>query len=185
MSVNIYSELIDERLTMGDLVDTYLPLKHGRHGNRIPCPFHQGKDDNFSFNDRTYYCFVCGEKGNMITFVQKLFNLTFMQAITKLNVDFGLGLSLGKKLSYRERIEMQKRSEEAKKAREERLRQQQEKQETYWALYDEWKRLDDNYEKYKPTLETPTMHPLFLEALQNKDRVKYELDSFYERSDND
>ncbi len=185
MNVNIYSELIDERLTMGELVDAYLPSEHRRHGNRIPCPFHQGKDDNLSFNDRTFYCFVCGEKGNMISFVQKLFNLTFMQAVTKLNIDFGLGISLGKRLSYRERMEMQKRSEEAKKAREERLKKQQERQEAYWALYDEWKRLDDNFNKHKPTPEDPSMHPLFLESLQNRERVKYQLDNFYERSDND
>ena len=184
MSVNLYSQLIDERLTMGDLVDSYIPLDRGRRGNRIPCPFHAGKDDNFSFSDRTYYCFVCGEKGNMITFVQKLFNLSFMQAVTKLNIDFGLGLSLGKRLTLRERAEMQKRSQELKTARDNRLKEQRAKEEAYWTLYDEWKRLDDNFYKYQPTPESPGMHPLFLEALQNRDRVKFELDNYERGVDN-
>ena len=40
---------------------------------RGPCPFHGGKNPNFSVSTRnnTYHCFKCGESGDVFTFFQK------------------------------------------------------------------------------------------------------------------
>jgi DNA primase len=40
---------------------------------RGPCPFHGGKNPNFSVSTRnnTYHCFKCGESGDVFTFLQK------------------------------------------------------------------------------------------------------------------
>jgi hypothetical protein len=68
---------------------------------RIPCPFHNGKNNNFSYTDEVYYCFVCGAKGNVITFIKDWFQINHRQALIRLNADFGLGLS-GRRPTRRE-----------------------------------------------------------------------------------
>jgi DNA primase len=59
-------------------------VKLRRVGNsfRGPCPFHQGKNPNFSVTPGGgYVCFVCGEKGDVFTFVQKRMGLDFVDAV--------------------------------------------------------------------------------------------------------
>lgn len=59
-------------------------VKLKRVGNswRGPCPFHQGKGDNFSIMPgRGYRCWVCGETGSVFTFVQKQLGMDFVEAV--------------------------------------------------------------------------------------------------------
>lgn len=62
----------------------------GKRRGRCPCPIHGGKDDNMSYNSSQYHCFVCGAGGDVIDFVMRLFNLSFVDAVAKLAVDFGI-----------------------------------------------------------------------------------------------
>jgi DNA primase len=50
------------------------------------CPFHNEKTPSFSVEPerKIYNCFSCGEKGNAITFLQKMDNLTYVEAIESL-----------------------------------------------------------------------------------------------------
>lgn len=50
------------------------------------CPFHQEKTPSFTVDDATqfYHCFGCGESGDLITFVEKTENLSFIEAVKKL-----------------------------------------------------------------------------------------------------
>lgn len=52
---------------------------------RIPCPIHNGKNDNFILNDNnSFHCFKCGAGGhNAIDFCTKL-GLTFQETIESL-----------------------------------------------------------------------------------------------------
>ena len=63
-------------------------------GNVISCPFYSEKTASCHLYERSFYCFGCGTGGDEIKFVQLYFNLDFMQAMAKLNADFGLGLNL-------------------------------------------------------------------------------------------
>jgi DNA primase len=47
------------------------------------CPFHEERTPSFSLNpvDKLYYCFGCGAKGDMITFVRETQGLDFVGAI--------------------------------------------------------------------------------------------------------
>ena len=47
------------------------------------CPFHHEKTPSFYIDDNkgVFHCFGCGEGGNMISFVQKIYNYNFMQAL--------------------------------------------------------------------------------------------------------
>src|SRR6266550_6909913 len=47
------------------------------------CPFHEERTPSFSVNavDKLYYCFGCGAKGDLITFVRETEQLDFVGAI--------------------------------------------------------------------------------------------------------
>ena len=47
------------------------------------CPFHEERTPSFSVNavDKLYYCFGCGAKGDIITFVKETEQLDFTGAI--------------------------------------------------------------------------------------------------------
>jgi DNA primase len=50
------------------------------------CPFHEERTPSFSVNptDKLYYCFGCGQKGDLITFVRETEQLDFVGAIESL-----------------------------------------------------------------------------------------------------
>ena len=95
------TDQIYQMVTMTDVLRQY-GFGPGR-GNRIPCPIHGGKDRNFSYTNEVFHCWTCGAKGNVIGFVMQYFGLTFSQAITRINNDFGLGLIMAQNSSFRER----------------------------------------------------------------------------------
>jgi DNA primase len=54
------------------------------------CPFHTEKTPSFYvFNDGCFKCFGCGESGDVIDFVQKLYGLSFQDALKHLGVEQG------------------------------------------------------------------------------------------------
>lgn len=64
------------------VIGEHVKLKRVGNSYRGPCPFHQGKDPNFAVNPRGgYVCFVCHEKGDVFTFVQKRLGLSFVEAV--------------------------------------------------------------------------------------------------------
>lgn len=68
------------------VVSRYLTLT--RKGNRYwaCCPFHHEKTPSFEVNEQGqfYHCYGCGESGDVITFVQKLEGLDFVDAVKNL-----------------------------------------------------------------------------------------------------
>ena len=139
------------------------------------CPFHSG-DNTPSFKiypgDRGFYCFGCGGGGDVIKFVQLLFNLNFIEAVKKLNTDFSLGL--GEKPSYAEYRKSQRLQAERDKRRADAERHN----EQYWALQAEYARLERNIELYKPVQFVEKLHPLYIEALDKIEYIGFQLDYF-------
>ena len=90
-----YSSEIKLRVSMMDICNHY-GIEVNRSGF-AKCVFHPG-DNTASMKiypgSKGFYCFGCGEAGDVIGFVRKYFNLTFPQAIAKLNSDMGLGLPI-------------------------------------------------------------------------------------------
>lgn len=104
-------------------VDLREAMEHyGIHFNRsgyAVCPFHSEKTASLSIKNGRYKCFGCGASGDVISFVQAYFGLTFGQALIRLNNDFRLGLTSEKpdiksRAVAKERAEM-RRLERAKK----------------------------------------------------------------------
>ena len=57
------------------------------------CPFHTDKNPSMKIYDKTFYCFSCNRTGDLIQFVQYLFNLSFKEAMKKIDYDFSLNLN--------------------------------------------------------------------------------------------
>lgn len=59
-----------------------------------PCPFHQEKSASFHVDDRKgfYYCFGCHAKGDAVTFIKEIENLSFMEAVEVLAREAGLSM---------------------------------------------------------------------------------------------
>jgi DNA primase len=90
---------------------TQLRKVGGRYTGR--CPFHQERTPSFSVNaaDKLYYCFGCGAKGDLITFVRETEQLDFAGAIEWLADRFNV------RLEYEETSPQQ----DARRRRRERL----------------------------------------------------------------
>jgi DNA primase len=87
-------EDVKQRANFEEVVSAYTQLR--RSGARLTgrCPFHEERTPSFSVNpvDKYFVCFGCGEKGDMITFVERKQNLDFVGAIEWLADRFGIEL---------------------------------------------------------------------------------------------
>lgn len=88
----------------------------------LHCPFHSGdRDASLKIYPATdsWYCFGCGEGGDVIDFAAKMERCGFAEALKKLNADFCLGLE--EKQSLRNaRQRRQERSREVLRQKEQR-----------------------------------------------------------------
>lgn len=69
-----------------DVVGSYVPLKKKGKRYWACCPFHQEKTPSFSVSpeDGLYYCFGCHAGGDVFSFVEKMENLSFTEAVERL-----------------------------------------------------------------------------------------------------
>ena len=61
------------------------------HYGMARCPFHNDRHPSLYVADDHYYCFACGEHGDVIDFAAKLFGLPLYEAAQRLAADFHLG----------------------------------------------------------------------------------------------
>ncbi len=93
----VSNEFIEEVRSRNDIVAVageYINLKKaGRNFNAL-CPFHNEKTPSFmvSPEKQIFHCFGCQLGGNVFTFIMKLENLSFMEAVEKLAKRVGLAL---------------------------------------------------------------------------------------------
>ena len=163
-------EIIKDRLTMDDVLRQYgyTPKK------RMPCPLHNGCDKNFEIKGKYWRCYSHCGTGDTISFVQKLFGLSFPDTLKKIDIDFCLNL-YGEH-SFEDLRKAHYRQKQIQAERERKKREKQQADDEYWKVFDEWKRLDDNKRKYAPKTMEEEWHPLFVEALQKLSYQEYLLD---------
>ncbi len=77
--------------------------KVGQHWTGL-CPFHPEKSPSFSLNAERgfYYCFGCGAKGDVITFVREIEQLDFVEAVEGLASRAGITLHYSDAIAGRE-----------------------------------------------------------------------------------
>jgi len=93
----IARQSIDQVQATADLVEIvghYTQLKKSGANFMGRCPFHEEKTASFSVNptEKLYYCFGCGEGGNLFSFVQRKENLDFAQSVEHLADKYGIVL---------------------------------------------------------------------------------------------
>lgn len=76
-------ERVRESADIVAIIGEHVPLKRVGADFRGPCPFHQGKGPNFSVSPRRrrFHCFVCGEGGDVFTFLQKRLGLDWPSSV--------------------------------------------------------------------------------------------------------
>jgi len=172
-----YAAIIKDRVSTPELFAFY-GFQRNR-GGFINCPFHEEKTGSMKVYDGSqgYHCFGgCGAHGDIINFVQKLFRISFKDALAKINDDFHLGLPIGVSIDdekYRHVMEEAAlRRERADAFKKTRVRLQS----AYESASSDWTRLDIQLRKYAPKTAEDSPDPMFMEALQKIGYAEYKLD---------
>ena len=79
-------EKIDEIRQSVDIVDVisqYISLTKKGSGYMAICPFHDDHDPSLSVSQskQIYKCFVCGNGGNVFTFLQEYLHISYLEAV--------------------------------------------------------------------------------------------------------
>ncbi len=88
-------DLVRERSPIADVIGEHLQLRNAGGGSlKGLCPFHEEKTPSFNVTPARglYFCFSCQEGGDVISFVQKIENLTFADAVERLAARGGIEL---------------------------------------------------------------------------------------------
>ncbi|OPY83681.1 MAG: DNA primase [Syntrophus sp. PtaU1.Bin005] len=85
---------IKSRLDIVELISEYVSLKKAGRNFLGLCPFHNEKTPSFTVNreKQMFYCFGCGEKGDIFAFLMRLNNATFPEALKLLADRAGVAL---------------------------------------------------------------------------------------------
>ena len=168
MSANVF-ETVKQSITIREAAERY-GIEVGRNSMAC-CPFHDDKNPSMKLNKDYFYCFGCGATGDVIGLTARLYNLSPKEAAEKLAQDFGLiydSQAPPRRNYVRQKTEAQK----FKESRDHAFRILAD----YFHLLRKWET------NYTPKTPVKSMHPRFLEAVQQKDYIGYLLDSFLEDS---
>ena len=96
MLPKLFIQQLKQSCDMERIVSGYLPLKKkGRYLVGL-CPFHSEKSPSFYVypQNQSFYCFGCGAGGDVITFIRRIENLEYMEAVKLLADRCGLELPM-------------------------------------------------------------------------------------------
>ncbi|MEK7531715.1 MAG: DNA primase, partial [Patescibacteria group bacterium] len=76
-------ENIKARLSITDVVSSYMKLEKAGMNYKAKCPFHNEKTPSFIVSPArgSFYCFGCGAKGDIFTFVERFEGVDFLGAL--------------------------------------------------------------------------------------------------------
>ncbi len=97
MGFSIASESIENLKSQIDILDVVgqvVDMKRTGANYKGLCPFHQEKTPSFYVSESRQYftCFGCGASGDVISFVEKYYNMEFPEAVEKLADQYGIEL---------------------------------------------------------------------------------------------
>jgi DNA primase len=90
-----FAQTVKQQADIVKIIGDYVKLrKSGAQNYTGLCPFHKEKTGSFSVNANHgyFYCFGCHEKGDVFTFVMKLENVSFPEAIRTVAAKCGIPL---------------------------------------------------------------------------------------------
>ena len=82
------------RCDLTDIASSYISLKRKGRNMVGLCPFHGEKTPSFNIytENNSFYCFGCGAGGDVITFIMKIENLDYMEAVRFLAQRAGMNM---------------------------------------------------------------------------------------------
>lgn len=88
--MKLTQEVIEDIRKSADIVDVighYIPLIKKGKGFTAVCPFHDDHDPSLSISDdkQIYKCFVCGNGGNVFTFVSNFKKISFPESVQEVS----------------------------------------------------------------------------------------------------
>jgi DNA primase len=85
---------IRDRASILEVVSDYITLKKAGKNHRGLCPFHSEKTPSFMVNEekQIFHCFGCNAGGDVFTFLMKVANFSFPQAVEELAKRYGVSL---------------------------------------------------------------------------------------------
>jgi DNA primase len=85
---------IRDRSSILEVVSDHVTLKKAGKNYRGLCPFHSEKTPSFMVNEekQIFHCFGCGAGGDVFTFLMKVGNFSFPQAVEELAKRYGVNL---------------------------------------------------------------------------------------------
>ncbi|MFZ3019914.1 MAG: DNA primase [Minisyncoccia bacterium] len=88
-------EQIKDRLDIVSVVSGYIEVHKAGANYKANCPFHHEKTPSFfiSPSRNSYYCFGCGAKGDIFTFVEEMEGLDFRSALEHLGKKAGVEIT--------------------------------------------------------------------------------------------
>ncbi len=107
-------DLIEEVISQNDIVEVvseYVTLKKSGRNYMGLCPFHREKSPSFcvSIDKQIFKCFGCSEGGNVITFIMKIENIDFWEAVEMLAERAGIDTTRYEVNNYYNKIESTKK----------------------------------------------------------------------------
>ena len=169
--MSIFS-LVKENVSARQVAE-YYGLTINRNGMAC-CPFHNDKTPSMKLNER-FYCFGCGEKGDAVDFVAKYFSLSPRKAAQRICEDFGLAEEPRGPTSMIEPAQTNFDAWTSWRIEQYVYRILSE----YYHCLQKWKK------EYAPRSPDEELHPYFLEALHETDRIAYLLDTMLEGNAHD
>lgn len=126
------------------------------------CPFHNDRHPSFKVDER-FYCFGCGSKGDAVDFVSQYEGISLLDAAKKIADEYGIVYGTRPRTQpHREKTTEDRFKVALKKCDE---------------ILHDYRRLLIRWEKdYSPKTMEEEWHPLYIEALQQKDYVEYCID---------
>jgi DNA primase len=87
-----FIEDLVSRADIVDIIDSRVKLKKAGRNHQACCPFHNEKTPSFSVSQEKqfYYCFGCGAKGNVLSFLMEYDRLEFVEAVEELAKEYGM-----------------------------------------------------------------------------------------------
>ncbi len=87
-------EEIKERCVIEDVVSRYVTLKRSGSNLSANCPFHSERTPSFYVfpGTQSFYCFGCGAGGDVISFLMRIENLEYPDAVRRLAESVGVNI---------------------------------------------------------------------------------------------
>ena len=149
------------------------------------CIFHDDRTPSMKLYSENYYCFGCGEHGDVTALVAKLFGLSQYEAAQKLAADYSLKSNGCTPLSLRQHpdsasgVGIIHNSENKSITHYKKIPLQRElESKAYRILYGYCLLLKQWRIDYAPKNENDELHPLFVESLKNLDKYESYVDIF-------